>query len=230
MLTQAVESNTSQSWGVDTIATSLEAFGTIAAVIVALFVQVYLVWRRRPSLTMSIASSADEEDMVIIADSDSNPTIIEVWVRLRVYAKRSRRTARGAQVRLVKVKRPRKEDVQLVVPGGPMIWSSIGPQPQSILSGMWLRLDVLRYRVATPGYPPHQLEVEVGYEFAPTDKQSVLADEGRYELTMLLGADDVDASTWRLTFDHQPNSAARTDEELRALIRNVELKEVRTIT
>jgi len=226
--TYTFASGATQALDASTVASFLGAFGTIGAVIVALFVQVYLVWRRRPALTMDISSDANDEHVVVIKDSQEAPTVVEVWVRLRVLAKRNRRTARGSRVQLVKVKRPEQDAVQLIVPSGPMIWSSVGPQPQSIISGMWLMLDVLRYRVESPGYPPHQLEVEVGYDFAPADRQSVLAGTGRYELTMLLGADDGRTSMWRLTFDHVPNSDATSDDELRALIQNIELTKLRT--
>jgi hypothetical protein len=208
-----------------TIISLLESLATVAAVLVALFTQVYLVRARRPSLTMTISNDAAMEDVVVIRSPDGNT--VELWIRLRVEAKSKRRTAREAQVRLVKVKRPARDASCQIVPSGPMTWSSTGPQPQSILSGMWLRVDVLRYRVRSPGYADHQLEVEVGYEFSPKDRQSVLNEEGEYEIVMLLGADDGDTTTWAFIFNHHPNLEAQTDDELRRLIRNIRLLRLR---
>jgi hypothetical protein len=208
-----------------TIISLLESLATVAAVLVALFTQVYLVRARRPSLTMTISNDAAMEDVVVIRSPDGNT--VELWIRLRVEAKSKRRTAREAQVRLVKVKRPAQDASCQIVPSGPMTWSSTGPQPQSILSGMWLRVDVLRYRVRSPGYADHQLEVEVGYEFSPKDRQSVLNEEGEYEIVMLLGADDGDTTTWAFIFNHHPNLEAQTDGELRRLIRNIRLLRLR---
>jgi hypothetical protein len=96
---------------------------------------------------------------------------------------------------------------------------------------MWLRLDVLRYRVRTPSYRK-QLEVEVGYDFLADDEQTVLDGAGEYELVMLLGADDGDTTKWKLTFVHDPldshpGLSAATDDELRSLIRDVRLTQVK---
>ncbi|MCA1607314.1 MAG: hypothetical protein LC775_18020 [Acidobacteria bacterium] len=209
----------------DTVAGFLEAFGTIAAVIVALFIQVYLVRRSRPVLMMELSNCESDEDFVVIRSRDG--AVVEFWARLRVVAKSGRRTARGAQVRLVKVTRAADDPSDLIVPSGPMIWSSVGPEPQSILSGMWLRLDVLRYRIRDNKYP-RQLEVEVGYDFDIADQQAVLCGSGEYCLTMLLGADDGETSKWELRFEHAPNAEAKSDDELRHLIRNVRLRRIAT--
>lgn len=208
---------------VATIISLLEALATVAAVLVALFTQVYLVRARRPSLAMTVSDDVASEDIIIIRSP--NGDTVELWIRLRVEARDKRRTATGVQVRLAKVTRPVHDTNRQVVPSGPMAWSSVGPQPQSILSGMWLRLDVLRYRIRSSDYPDHQLEVEVGYHFRPDDQQTVLGAEGEYEVVMLLGCNDGDTTTWTFAFDHHPNPAAKTDHELRALIRNIRLRQ-----
>ena len=208
------------------IASYLEAVGTIGAVLVALFAQVYLVRRRRPVLWLELHDDTAHEDLVVTANSTR--TIVEYWVRLRVVAAAGRRTAVGALVRLEKAARlgdteshrpseanespenlpeaqPERSETacqpKTPVPSGPMIWSSLGETPQSILSGMWLRVDVLRYRHKTPKYA-RQLEIEVGYHFDENDTQTVLQDPGRYSITMLLGADDAETTRWELQFDY----------------------------
>ncbi len=214
------------------IANYLEAFGTIGAVIVALFVHVYLAWRKRPHLTIAspVADTSPEsaEDFVVIRGADgADKKIVEFWVRLRVCARAGKRTARNVQARVAQVRRLDGPQDR-VVPSGPLIWSSVGPAPQSILSGSWLRLDVLRYRIEHPIYR-RQLEVEVGYEFDPKDIQTVLGN-GRYALDFLLGADDIDTSHWRLTFEHNANPLAETDEDLSAQIKIINLVELRSET
>jgi hypothetical protein len=69
-----------------------------------------------------------------------------------------------------------------------------------------------------------QLEVEVGFDFKPDDKQTVLSGDGEHSLELLLGADDGDTSRWRLRFDHYPNRDAQSMEQIQALIRNVRLE------
>lgn len=188
----------------DTIASFLEAAGTISAVLVALFIGVYLDRRRRPRLRLEFNQASD--DVVVTTSPDGS--ILELWVRVRVLAAASRRTATNTQVRLVDARRVGADGpTRVPVPTGSMIWSSEGPAPQSLLSGMWRHVDILRYRVRDPRFAAPQLEVEVGYEFQPDEKQSVIQDEGRYELEFLLGADDGTTSSWRLAFDHQPNKA-----------------------
>jgi hypothetical protein len=223
------EAITLLSFSSQLIANYLEAFGTIGAVIVALFVHVYLAWRKRPHLMIAppVGDTSPEstEDFVVIRSA--NEKIVEFWVRLRVCAKAGKRTARNVQARVAQVRRldgPQDS----VVPSGPLIWSSVGPTPQSILSGSWLRLDILRYRIEHPIYR-RQLEVEVGYEFDPKDMQTVLGN-GRYELDFLLGADDIDTSHWRLTFEHNANPLAATDEDLSAQIKIISLVELRRET
>jgi hypothetical protein len=132
------------------LANFLEAFGTISAVVVALVTQVYLVRRRRPHLTMTVSERPEDEDILVVKSPTGD--IVELWIRARVLAAERRRTAVGAQVRLTKVVRSANDLNRQIVPSGPMIWSSVGAEPQSILPGMWLRVDILRYRIRDPEF------------------------------------------------------------------------------
>lgn len=121
------------------LANYLEAIGTIGAVVVALFTQVYLVWRKRPQLTIKSPagdpSPESAEDFVVIRSAEgADEKIVEFFVRLRVCAKVGKRTTRNVQARVTQVRRLDGPHDR-VIPSGPLIWSSIGSTPQSILSG-----------------------------------------------------------------------------------------------
>ncbi len=177
------------------VAQFLEAFGTIAAVVVALFTQVIRERVRRPKLWLEYSANSEDEDLVIIDRRDIQH--VTYWLRLRVCAKEGRRTARGVQLRLIKVG---KEGGGVVVPSGPMIWSSVGPQPQNLLSGMWQRVDIIKYSIISGN--ELDARIQVGYDFEPDDPQVTLNEPKKYVLHFLLGGDDVDSSHWTLTVSH----------------------------
>lgn len=203
------------------IANYLEAFGTISAVLVALFTQVVRERLKRPRLTMRLSTDRQDEDFVFIHLPDGG---LEYWIRLRVYAKPRRRTAREVQVFLTKLRRPRNS---VVVPSGSMIWSSIGPNSQTLPPGLWRRLDILRYNIAGDG--TRFLALALGlFEKNPSDVQVRLDDPGVYELDFSLSADDVESSHWRLRFTHVPNAEARDEQEVQMLVRDITLVRVAT--
>lgn len=208
------------------VANYLEALGTISAVIVALFTQVYLTWRKRPRLTLKcpVGDSGPEgsEDFVMIRSPDGG--IVEYWMRLRVCAKAGKRTATNVQCRVAQVRRLDGPH-QVVLPSGPLNWSSVGPAPQSILAGSWLRVDVLAYYVRHPE-TKKSLNVAIGYKFSRGHYLTALSN-GTYALDLHLGSDDSDTSYWRLTLEHTENPSAESDEEIRTQIKIVELVELR---
>lgn len=208
------------------IANYLEAFGTISAVIVALFTQVYVSWRRRPHLTIKSpigdTSLESSEDFVMIRSLDGS--IVEYWIRLRVCAKAGKRTAKNVQCRVVQVRRLDGHH-PIVVPSGPLKWSSIGPAPQSIIAGSWLRLDIMAYYIKHPECEK-SLNVEIGYDLSRGNDQTALGN-GTYTLDLHLGADDTNTTYWRLTLKHEEDPLAESDEEIRTQVKIIELVELR---
>jgi hypothetical protein len=65
------------------IASYLEAIGTISAVILALFLQVYLVWKRRPRLSLEYSAGVGSNDYRNVEKVD----FCEHWLQFRVVAK-----------------------------------------------------------------------------------------------------------------------------------------------
>lgn len=214
----------------ETLSSYLEAAGTVAAVIVALFIQVYLVWRRRPDLSLSISEDRDSEDNVVVRLEGHDPPIIEFWVRAKVAVRNGRDAADGVKVIVAKAERPAWDPIKKVIPSGhPLAWSSIGGAAQTILPGTWLRVDVLRYRIQCPQYP-RQVEMAVtpgSHGFDNKDLQRVLGADGQYSITVLLGGRNCKTSTWKISFHHLADTAAETDEEIMNQIRNIRVSRVR---
>lgn len=203
------------------LANYLEAIGTISAVLVALFTQVIREKLKRPKLTMSLSTDREDEDLVFLHLPDGG---LQYWLRLRIYAKPGRRTARQVQVFLTRVRKPKGG---IVVPSGPLVWSSFGPDPQTLPPGLWRRLDILRYDIPSDG--ARFLAVALGlFRSNPSDVQVRLDDPGVYELDFSLTADDVESSQWRFRFTHVPNADARKEEDVRMLVKDLTL--VRLVT
>jgi hypothetical protein len=66
---------------IDTWASVAEAVGTIGAVIVALFLQYFLVRRRRPRMSVSVSLEDRHENVSTIIETS------EVWLRFKVHNK-----------------------------------------------------------------------------------------------------------------------------------------------
>jgi hypothetical protein len=123
------------------IASYMEAIGTVAAVILALFLQVVLIRLKRPRLYMTLSSSLGEEDVVIYQEQAQ----FNCWIRCKVWAAKGRRPARNAEVFVQRVIRPDSASNTRVAPGGTLQWTSAESVHVSIPSGTWRRVDLLRH-------------------------------------------------------------------------------------
>jgi hypothetical protein len=113
----------------------------VAAVVVALWLQVWRTWRRRPVLSMQFDSASDD---VVPVQLDE---WCECWFRVRVHNKPRRDPARNASVTLLGIKRrgvagdwsPLQPNP---IPLRTLKWSDIMANVVEIPSGLWHRVDI----------------------------------------------------------------------------------------
>lgn len=77
------------------------AVGTIGAVAVALFLQVFLVRRRRPKLSLSATQSGDDDDVALVDWDD-----YLLALRLKVHNEKGKARSAETQVLLSRVVKP----------------------------------------------------------------------------------------------------------------------------
>lgn len=202
----------------------VEAISATAAVL-ALIGGSTFKWRNRPRVVLKcLTDEFDPQawlDLVVVRSEDHE--VVECWLRLRVCAVSRRRAAKNVQVRVVSVV-SQPGSGSTAVPTGPLNWSSVGPQPQSIFPGSWLPVDLLRYYIKHPDHD-RGLHVAVGYSFNTGYSRTELR-EGYYSIDLHLGAEDIPTTCWRVVVEHRANPRAETDEEIKAQVRLVSLSKI----
>jgi hypothetical protein len=182
-------------------------------------------WRSRPRVVLRcLTDEFDPQswlDLVVVRSEDQK--IIECWLRLRVCAVSRRRVAKNVQVRVVSVV-SHPGSGSMTVPSGPLTWSSVGPEPQSIFPGSWLPVDLLRYYIKHPDRD-RGLHVAVGYSFNTGYSRTELRN-GCYDIDLHVGGDDLRTTCWRVAVEHLANPQAETDEDIKAQLRLVSLSRV----
>jgi hypothetical protein len=142
--------DTIEAWG-----SVVSAAGTIGAVIVALWLQVWRTSRRRPQLSMRFDDGGD--DVVTVQLDDW----CERWLRVRVVNRAGREPARNATVTLVGITRRDADGDWSTLHPNPiplrtLKWSDLMTSVIEIPSGLWHRVDIafVRYRPDHPTEPP----------------------------------------------------------------------------
>lgn len=121
---------------VRTFAEVLAAIGTVGAVALALFLQVYLANRRRPRLNLSFSKDLTEEDWV----PAEFPDHFDLLIRVRVNGQSGRDTAHNCQAVLLRVARPHADEYRAAVANRPLQWTDASTDTLSIHAGGWRRL------------------------------------------------------------------------------------------
>ena len=212
------------------IASYAEAVGTLGAVGVALFLQVYLVRKRRPRLVTSFSNEIDGGDVgLLMREYDGG---MEVYIRIKVWALKGRNSAKSTRVALLSVTRPPESDrPTLRVPDGLFKWSgSSFSESVDIAPGTWRRLDVLRYtQLAEDDRPilaPALNRPANTTEWPPSARARFEA-EGEYSIDLVVSCDDSEPTFWRLKFRHaipvQESTRAEDPSDLAARIQSVAL-------
>lgn len=198
---------------IGTVAAILAAAGTLAAVILALYLQYWQDRRTRPSLSLHFDPSTADISIV------DRPPWVEVWVRFRVANARGRKTARRVSVLALNVRRLDGGAVSRdTIPVRELSWSDVERGDMDIPPGVERRIDVVnvyRARTAEESAGKPWPETGMGIALYPRvwDGRDFLG-KGDFEIELLLTAEDADATTWRTTVAFL---ATETDDDPYAL-------------
>lgn len=210
-------------------ASYLEAGGTVAAVLLALFLQVLLVHRRRPELIVGVEPDDASEDLVHFEGFDRT-RYSECYLRMKVSVEPGKNSATGTRVMLLKVHRPRGVDENLIVPDALFKWSGPSFAEDTIIPpGVWRRLDVLRYRtefgpeaaehgdaILAPALNRPGNTVDNDRTTWPPSARNRLRTDGWYAIDVAAACNEGDATFWRLRFYlHTADNPGRTSADLR---------------
>lgn len=207
---------------VQAVSSVFEAVGTVSAVLFALFLQVYRVWRRKPVLTLSFDPSPNDDDIALVDWDD-----FLLALRVKVHNATGKTASAGTQVILEKVVKPAHAKVN-TIPSRNLAWSDVPSDTISIPAGTWRRVDILFVIANRPDEDP--------YIFAPGLKRYDtrwppvlrwrLSASGRYEFHVIASGDNCDATRWIISFDHHHPVSVKEISELRGVITNVEIKAI----
>jgi hypothetical protein len=108
------------------VASYIAALGTISAVVLALFLQVFLVGKQRPQLQVTLSDDFDDEDIVLLEFDHS----FEYYLRVKIWAQPKRRSANRVRGLLLMATRPEQAEDTLTrkVSDGAFKWT--GPVGQ----------------------------------------------------------------------------------------------------
>jgi hypothetical protein len=183
---------------IQTIANVGAAIGTISAVIVALFLQIVRVHRRRPALSLVFSGDANEQDLAFVEEDHFN-----LYVRLKVKNMAKKDTARNVEVLLLHVHRPPGASESGVVPSRGLTWADIPQERINIPPNVWRRVDLLNLwaerqagggeTVLTPAL------IQYDTKWPPAKRQQLVA-EGDYSLDLAVTGENCDATYWTVRF------------------------------
>lgn len=232
----------------------LEAFSTLAAVVVALVLPFALTRYRRPRLTASVEQHESLErtlaaqDFAVMAGEDGpqdrRVEYLECIVRVRVDNASGKRSAVGTRALLLSVtwqERPGSEPEILAVPDCLFKWA--GPsfgEDVAIPPGTFRRLDVLRYR-CEPNGPAERDAILVpalnrprntdhsNDAHWPPSARNRLTRGGHYCVEFVVSCDEAAPVFCYFEFDFAETAGRPTDEkELAARITHAELEHHRS--
>jgi hypothetical protein len=172
----------------------LAALGTVAAVLVALYVGVWRSWRQRPSLSLIFDDSIGLTDLTEITTQGGT---LAGYVRFRVQAKKGKRAAEDVEVLVLSVKEATLGQTWKMigaVENWPLVWSNVFPPTTKVnlAPGVARHVDLLHiYKDGREGALPLILDI---YPM-PTDDRHVLPPSA-WLIRLALTARNADASIW----------------------------------
>jgi len=210
------------------IASYIGALGTVSAVVLALFLQVFLVNRRRPRLHVTLSNEIDDEDIVLLELDRS----FAYFLRVKVWAQPKRKAANRVQGLLLSVTRPKEagDTTTRKVPDGAFKWSGSALIDEvDIAPGTWRRLDILCYAQQRdwerPILAPAMNRPTMTTHWPPS-MRSRLTDAGDYAIDFVISCDEAIPTFWRLTFRLEPGGALKA-ADLASHVKNPKIERLR---
>jgi hypothetical protein len=186
------------------IASYLQSVATVVAVVIALFLQVWVTRRQRPVLSMSLSTHLADDDLTLTERPGSSG--LRCYIRARVHCRTGRGAARNTQVLLMGMERPPSWGaVNPPSVGAPLKWAEVDDLSVTVPSGVWRRVDLLQLWTADVADPPlawTALAKTAGQY--PPSLRYLLREAGHYTFHLAVTADDAQPSMWRLSFEFDP--------------------------
>jgi hypothetical protein len=206
------------------IAAWLQGVGTVAAVIVALFLEVFLVWWRRPRFDFTVSS--DPRDRDITQASRPQDDYHVCWLRGKVHVAEGKRPATNTEVIVQDWRSPGDQDVPFAH-GNSLRWANSDAEVVRIASGTWRRVDLLAWMagISEAGMPVLWISLQQARHYPPRPWYH-LTEAGLYELDLVIVADNSITSRWCLSFRYSPRVVESLDD-LRESVRDVRLTKSR---
>lgn len=205
------------------IASYLQSAATVAAVILALFLQVFLVRLRRPALNLSVSMDVEDDDLVLAVRPDKRQD--RVFIRGKVWAEKGKESARDAQVLLAGMTRPQSWPVtNPPALGAPLKWAELDAETVTIPSGAWRRVDLLQLWRSTASNAEYGLWTalqKTARQFPPGPRY-YLTEPGEYILHLIVTAHEAPSSHWDFRFTYTP-ALPSSIEELVGQVSNIAL-------
>jgi hypothetical protein len=205
---------TSREITLEGAAAAIGAAGTIAAILVALFLPDWQRFRSHPSLTLSFDPTS--EDVAMIGDKGQP----EVWFRFRVTNSSRRETARNVRVMVTDVKAlagSRMPDQ--TIPYRELLWADLGVGVIDIPPGVSRRVDIVRIgdRDLAEAKSAEAMNMWLAmwpYKHSRRDRLG----SGRFAVGMVVAGDNFSALPWEtiVSFDPASVSLSSSSADLRA--------------
>jgi hypothetical protein len=175
-------------------ATVVAALGTVGAVVLALWLQVYRAWRRKPSLTMSYSADPNSGCWAPVYREGHQA----LWLRFSVSNATGKDTARDVQVLVTRVETPSER--RELVPGGPLHWTDLRSPTVDLPAGISRMIDIAQVELPADTQKGTALWLKVSP--VPGDTRHRL-EPGSYDVELAVTAQGIDAdfSTAKLDFE-----------------------------
>lgn len=202
------------------IAAWLQGIGTVAAVVVALFLEVFLVWWRRPRFRFEVSTDPQQKDLVSATRPDRDHYVC--WLRGRIFVADGKKPALATEVVVQDWRSPAGQDVPFAH-GTSLRWANSKDELVRIAPGTWRRVDLLAWTasISTTGLPTLWLTLQHarGYPPSPWFHLTVAGD---YELDLVVIAENAAASRWRLSFTYR-SDVVESLADLQAAVADIRL-------
>jgi hypothetical protein len=202
------------------IAAWLQGVGTVAAVIVALFLELFLVWWRRPRFNLEVSPDPRDRDLTMATRPQDAHHVC--WLRGRVYVVDGKKPALNTEVIVQDWRSPGDQDVPFAH-GNTLRWANSDSEVVRIAPGTWRRVDLLTWvaSIDEHGMPILWIALQRARHYPPRPWYHLI-EAGSYELDLVIVADDAMASRWCLRFTYSP-AAVETLDDLRRSIQNIQV-------
>jgi hypothetical protein len=202
------------------IAAWLQGVGTVAAVIVALFLEVFLVWWRRPRFTLEVSLDPQQKDLVTATRIERDHYVC--WLRGRIFVADGKKPALNTEVVVQDWQCPTDQDVPFAH-GNSLRWANSKDELVRIAPGTWRRVDLLAWMasISEAGTPTLWIALQHARDYPPRPWFHLTA-AGDYEVDLVVIADNSAASRWRLSFTYRP-AVVESIDDLLAAVGNIRL-------